>query len=117
MTVNAFLMSWNCTGVEAIVPITQYEDWDTVNAFEILQGNASNNSNPLNSILNSILLRARFNSQRYYEVYAIDCDECFTEDDWRFMWESDPQATAELVRAHGVHLYGQGMSSVRSVIL
>jgi hypothetical protein len=116
MTTNAFLMSWDCTGVEAIIPISQYEDWDTVNAFSVLEGKTPSPS-PLNSMINAILMRARFNAQRFYEVYAIDCDTCITEQDWRDMWDSSPQATAELVRARGVKLYGEPLGSQRAVIV
>ncbi len=116
MTTNAFLMSWDCTGVEAVIPITQYEDWDTVNAFSVLQGKNPTPS-PLNSIYNAILMRARFNAQRFYEVYAIDCDKCITEQDWRDMWAASPQATADLVRARGVKLYGEPLGSQRAVIV
>jgi hypothetical protein len=117
MTTNAFLMSWDCTGVEAIVPITQYEDWDTQCAFDVLQGLSPNKNNPLNSILNAILMRARFNSQRFYEVYAIDCDESVTEDTWRYMWDTNPQGTADLVRSRGIKLYGAGMGQQKAVIV
>jgi hypothetical protein len=117
MTVNAFLMSWDCTGVEAIIPITQYEDWDTQCAFELLQGNTPNKTNPLNSIYNSILLRARFNNQRFYEVYAVDCDPGITEQDWRDMWEASPQMCADMIRKRGVKLYGEGMGKQKTVIV
>ncbi len=36
MTTNAFIFSWDCNGVEAIVPITQYEDMDKRNLINIL---------------------------------------------------------------------------------
>ena len=108
MTVNAFLFSWDCTGVEAIVPITQYEDWDTANAFNVLEGKAKT-ANPLNSTINSILLRARANPQRFYEVYAVDCDDSITHSMWRTMWDTNPQQCADIIRERGVKLYGEPM--------
>jgi hypothetical protein len=98
MTKNAYLFSWDCTGVEAIIPITQYEDWDTVNAF-------------------AVLLRARFNSQRFYEVYAVDCDPGITEQDWRDMWAASPQMCADMIRKRGVCLYGKGIGQQQTVIV
>jgi hypothetical protein len=29
-TKNAFIFSWDMHGIESIIPITQYENWDTV---------------------------------------------------------------------------------------
>ena len=114
MTTNAFLFSWDIHGVEAIIPITQYEDWDTQNAFETLAGNAKT-PNPLNSTINAILMRARFNPQRFYEVYAVDCDPHMRESNWQYMWERDPQSCADMIRKRGVKLYGEPMpvNSVR----
>ena len=37
MTTNAYLISWDMTGLEAVVPITQYEQWDRDNTFRILK--------------------------------------------------------------------------------
>lgn len=108
MTTNAFLFSWDCTGVEAVIPITEYEDWDTANAFNVLEGKAKT-ANPLNSTVNAILMRARYNPQRFYEVYVVDCDEGITVGDWRDMWEINPQMCADIIRARGVKLYGEPM--------
>ena len=108
MTKNAYLFSWDCTGVEAVIPISQYEDWDTVNAFAVLEGKPTTPS-PLNSTVNAILMRARFNAQRFYEVYAVDCEEGIGEQDWRDMWEASPQMCADMIRKRGVKLYGEPM--------
>ena len=116
MTKNAYLFSWDCTGVDAIVPITQYEDWLTVNAFAVLEGKPTAPS-PLDSTLNAILLRARFNAQRFYEVYAVDCEQGISEQDWRDMWDTSPQQCADMIRLRGVCLYGKGMGSQQAVIV
>lgn len=108
MTTNAFLFSWDIHGVEAIVPISEYEDWDTVNAFDTLAGQQTR-ANPLGSILHSIIMRARFNPQRFYEVYAVDCDPHMRETDWRYMWQRDPQHCANIIRERGIKLYGEPM--------
>lgn len=104
MTVNAFIFSWDENGVESIVPITQYENWDASNTFRLLADQPVVR-NPLNSIMNTMLIRARVNSQRHYEIYAIDCDPSLDADFWREQWESAPQATADLVRKRGEKIY------------
>lgn len=106
MTTNAFLFSWDCTGVEAVIPITQYEDWDTANAFNVLEGKVKT-SNPLNQTISAILMRARANPQRFYEVYVVDCDPGISVKDWRDMWDASPQLCADMIRKRGVKLYGE----------
>jgi hypothetical protein len=104
MTKNAFIFSWDHLGIESIIPITQYETVDRENTMRILRDQQVVR-NPLNSIIQSLLLRARFNSQRHYEIYAIDCDPSLDEEFWKKQWEENPQATADLIRERGHKLY------------
>ena len=115
MTTNAYLISWDMTGLEAVIPITQYEQWDRDNTFRILKDEETAR-NPLNSIMQGMLLRARFNSQRCYEIYAIDCGDEISELDIRNMFEANPQASAELIRARGHQLYSDRLNRDRAVI-
>ena len=80
MTTNAYLFMWNCYGIEAIVPITQYEDQQKLDIWNILQEKPVGKS-PLDDILMSMEMRARFNPMRDYEIYAMDCSEGITEED------------------------------------
>lgn len=104
MTTNAFIFSWDIYGVEAIVPITKYENHDKENLMRILKEEATK-PNPLNNIIQALLMRARFNTQRHYEIYAIDCDSSLDEQFWRKQWEEHPQFTADLIRDKGLKLY------------
>lgn len=104
MTTNAFIFSWDQLGIESIVPITQYERIDRDNTMRILREEKTVRS-PLNSIIQMLLMRANFNSQRHYEIYAIDCDESLDEKFWKEQWEVDPQGTAELIRERGHKLH------------
>lgn len=104
MTTNAFIFSWDEMGIESIVPITEYENWDVHNTFRLLSDQPAVR-NPLNSIIQMMLLRARSNSQRHYEIYAIDCDLDLDEAFWRKQWDSEPQATADLIRQRGLKIY------------
>lgn len=105
MTTNAYIFSWNCHGVEAIVPISQYEHIDRDNTIRILSEKPVL-QNPMDGILRNLIMRARFNPQRHYEVYAVDCEsEEMDEAFWRDQWEQYPQETAELIRERGHKLY------------
>lgn len=104
MTVNAYIFSWDCHGIESIIPITQYEEWDKTNTMRILKGERQIR-NPLDDIVRNLLVRARYNSQRGYEIYAVDCDESMDETFWIKAWNENPQSTAQLIRDHGHKLY------------
>lgn len=115
MTTNAYVFMWDMYGVESIIPISQYEDWDKKNTWNILNDQPVER-NPINSIIQSLLLRARYNTQRHYEIYAIDCSAEMDEAFWRAQWEEYPQATADLIRERGHKLYSDRASKKGVVI-
>lgn len=94
---------WNAHGIESIVPITQYEDQHKLDIWNILQ-NKPTGKNPLNDILMSMEMRARFNTVRNYEIYAMDCEEGITQEDLFDFWDTSPQAAADLTRSKGVKI-------------
>lgn len=115
MTTNAFIFSWDQLGIEGIVPITQYEDWDKVQLMEVIKGNRREN-NPLDQIIKTMELRARFNPQRHYEIYAIDCDPELDEVFWKERWEAEPQWCADLVRKKGYKIYSDRATSEIKIV-
>lgn len=114
MTTNAFIFSWDQTGVEAIIPITKYEDHDKEAMWDILN-NREAKRNPLNSIIQQLILRARANQHRHYEIYSVDCAEGMTEESWRDAWTESPQECADLIRKRGQKLYSD-RTTVKQVI-
>jgi hypothetical protein len=112
MTTNAYLVYWCEEGLESIIPITQYEPLDAENTFRILN-NEEPVRNPLNTMIQHMLLRSRVNSQRHYELYAIDCDHSITKEDLEQMFKDTPQTAAELIRGRGHKLYGDRANTSR----
>jgi hypothetical protein len=104
MTKNAYIFSWDQLGIESIVPISQYEFNEQQNLIRILSEKPIVRS-PLDSIVQSLIMRARYNPQRHYEIYAVDCAEGMDEKFWREQWEEYPQETADLIRERGHKLY------------
>ena len=104
MTINSFIFSWTMNGIESIVPITQYEEFDKSNLFNMIAGKKVE-KNPIDSIVRNILLRARVNNHRHYEVYAVECAIDLDEKFWWKQWDEEPQYTAELIREKGHKLY------------
>ena len=82
MTKNAFIFAWDQLGIESIVPISKYEYHDQNNTMRLLREEPIIR-NPLNDIIQMLTLRARFNTHRHYEIYAIDCDPSMDEKFWQ----------------------------------
>ena len=103
MTINAYIFSWNMYGIEAIVPITQYEEYDHLKTIAKLKGEDIGD-NPLKQILFGLKIRARYNTHRNYEIYAIECEPNITEESLWEMWDKNPQGMANLAREKGINL-------------
>jgi hypothetical protein len=101
---NAFIFSWNIYGIESIIPIEEYRNHHKDQLINILKENKSK-KNPLDSIIRNLIFRARYNSQRNYEIYAVDCDDILDEKFWEEQWSSNFIETAEIIRNNGYKLY------------
>lgn len=110
MTTNAFIFSWDQLGIESIIPISQYENHDKENLIRLLK-DQKRVKNPLDSIIQQLIMRARFNPQRHYEIYAVDCDSSLDEEFWKQQWKEHPQFTAELIREKGHKIYSDRANS------
>jgi cytidylate kinase len=116
MTTNAYLVYWCEEGLESVVPITEYEHIDMENTFRVLNDREPVR-NPVNTIVQNMVLRAQFNSQRHYELYAIDCDSNITKQDLETMFNDTPQAAADLIRDRGHRLYSNRVERNRVKIV
>jgi hypothetical protein len=97
---NLFLVSWDCTGLEAVINVTDYEK-------ETTWATLKNEEPPakLSSMVNHLMLRARANSQRHYEIYTMQVAEGISDEDIRGMFDADPQGSADLIRDRGNQIY------------
>ena len=66
--------------------------------------------------LNHLMLRARYNSQRHYEIYQVEATEGITADDIRHMFEAAPQQAADTIRRLGHCYYSDRAKSDQVVI-
>jgi hypothetical protein len=115
-TQNAFIFSWDQHGIESIVPITEYEHHEKQNLIRMLKDEKPKR-NPLNTIVQSLILRAKFNSQRHYEIYAVDCHPDLDETFWLKQWKDYPQETAELIRDRGHKLYSDRRTQHQEILI
>lgn len=97
--VRYFLVSWDNLGIEFLQDITQYhpELWGQEQLLERLKS-GEKKEDELSKLVNMILLRARVNSQRHYEVYVFTAANSLTTDDIREYGENTPQDFANFVR-------------------
>lgn len=97
---DTFLVSWDCQGIEAVVNVTEYEK-------EQVWAELSNQDPParLQSVISHLMLRARANPQRHYEIYTMQVESGISEEDVREMFENDPQGSADLIRERGNQIY------------
>lgn len=111
---DIFLLSWDQEGLEACINAS---DLDRKRMWDILADRKDQGrGHDLNSIVQAITLRAKFNTQRHYEIYTILVDSTVTEQDLRDMFELDPQGSAELIRARGNKMYSDRRAKQKILI-
>jgi hypothetical protein len=100
-----FVAYWCCDGFEYIEDITKYspESWDLENAMSVLSG-GKEKANTLNQRLNAMTLRARYNSQRDYELYGFKTHNYISESDIKEWADRDPQSLVNWIRENGVSM-------------
>lgn len=95
-----YILSWDMYGLESIINITEIEH---NRVLDILSDNKTKSN--LAQSLNSLVLRAQFNPQRHYEIYAVTVNNDVTKQDLITMFKDTPQEMADLVRSRGHKLY------------
>ncbi len=121
-----FLLSWDMYGLESILDLTTLENLhkeeEQFRMLRILSdpeakdpGNRTGEA--LNRTVQSLLLRARVNSQRHYEVYTIQVDPSISEQQIKDMFADTPQQAADLVRERGNRLYSNRQDVAKVVIV
>ena len=107
---RAFAVMWDCNGLEAVAEI--YDP--ALKAWAIL-GNKTPPKENFN--IEHWKLRARFNPQRHYEIYAIGVEGSITQEDLAEMFKQDPQYAADLIRAKGEQLYSDRRSDKEKIAI
>jgi hypothetical protein len=105
-----FVVMWDCNGLEAVAEV--YDP--ALKAWAIL-GNKPVPKENFN--IEHWKLRARFNSQRHYEIYAIGVDGSIDREDLVEMFDQDPQSAADLIRARGEQLYSDRRSAKEKIAI
>ena len=108
---HQFLIMWCNEGLECCIDLTEDEQrrmWQQLKG-EPMSGSAIPNYNHL-------LLRARVNSQRHYEVYSVEATDGITAEDIKEMFEASPQTAADTIRRLGHCLHSDRATNDRVLI-
>ena len=101
-----FVAMWDMNGLECLLNVTQIEkehkQWEKENIFRILK-EQNTAVKPAHVPLDMMILRAKVNSQRHYEIYAFDSE--LSEQDIRETFEDSPQVMADAIRNVGYKFY------------
>jgi len=113
-----FVAMWDMTGLECLINVTQiekeHEDWEKENIFRILK-DQDKTLKPAHVPLEMMILRAKVNSQRHYEIYAFDSE--LSEQDIRETFEDSPQVIVDAIRNIGHKFYSDRADKKQQVIV
>ena len=96
MSICQYLVSWDMYGLEALINITTQEQ---ENVLSILKEEKIKYTNPIQYML----LRARVNSHRKYEIYVFDSE--LTTEEIVSLFKTSPQLMADSIRRIGHQMY------------
>ena len=121
---NLFIVSWDNTGLEACVDITEDRDrsdnFEQEKLFDIIRDPHKVPTNEylrrVNHMVGMMIVRAQANPQRHYEIYTVTSDSTVTAEDLRDLFESTPQAAADMIRERGTRLYSDRVNQKQIVI-
>lgn len=96
---HTILLVWDCLGLEYSADLTNFE--------KELMWSELKGEKPRVRIpgLDILILRARANPQRNYEIYTVQVEADVTLKDVQQMFRDTPQEIVDLVRARGHRLY------------
>lgn len=97
---------WDIYGLEALLDIgalkEEHEEWEKKKMMAILKEDQFHDIEPRYP-LPMMILRARVNTQRQYEIYEFSIDLDY--DSVKDMFKVDPQHIVDLIREHGYKVY------------
>ena len=105
---KTWVLSWDQEGLEGVV-LAYDPQW-------LMDSLATGKMPNINSVVTAMTLRARYNTHRHYEIYAINFDYEMTEEDIRNYFNENPQGFVDLIRERGHKMYSDRAKEDRIVI-
>ena len=109
---------WDCNGLECLFDVdpymNMYNEWEKKKVVSILKEEKIPEQPP--SIpLQMMILRARYNSQRAYEIYEFNSTLAYKE--LKDAFNDNPQPIVEWIRENGKKVYSDYVKQERKMIV
>jgi len=116
---NSFLVVWDMLGLESIFSINdamnEIENYEKDKVWKTFKGEGSIGKKPNPIPLQMLIMRARYNSQRSYEIYSFNTTMSMRE--VRKIFADDPQPIVEWIRENGNKIYSDYIKQERKMIV
>ena len=118
-SVRNFIAMWDNMGLECIFDVdaemAQRDAYNKNKVWKILKGEKVDEQYRPGIPLQNMILRAKANSQRHYEIYEFTTDG-IDMDDLKSMFEDSPQFLVNHIRKNGRKIYSDRFE-IKSVII
>ena len=112
-----YLAMWDNQGLECLYDVdlhmSNYNEWEKRNVVAILKEERTPDQ-PSGIPLQMMLLRARVNSQRAYEIYEFNSTMAY--DELKEAFNDNPQPVVEWIRENGKQVYSDHVKQNRKMI-
>lgn len=109
---------WDNTGLECLINVTKHEKeldiWEKKKMISVLKEESLLELKP-KIPLREMIIRARANNQRHYEIYGFT--STISEKDVRDMFKREPQFIVDWIRENGVKIYSDRVKTKDVVIV
>lgn len=106
---HRFIVMWCCEGLECVVDVTNLERQNIWNALK------DSPSPKFDVNLRHLIVRAKANPQRFYEIYAVTAQEGISRRDIEDMFQNDPQTAADTIRDLGYKIYSDRQTTQKVI--
>ena len=118
MMTKHYLAMWDSQGLECLFDVgfymNQYNEWEKQKVISILKEERTPDQ-PSGIPLQLMILRARANSQRVYEIYEFNSTMGYKE--LTKVFNDDPQPVVEWIRENGKKVYSDYVKQERKMIV
>lgn len=116
--VNHYLAMWDMLGLECIYDVSKAKDeidqWEKEAIWSTLKEQL-HTKRPKPIPLNMMIMRAKFNTQRSYEIYEFNSS--MSENELRKEFARDPQPLVDWIRNNGYKVYSDYEKHQRKMIV
>lgn len=113
-----YLAMWDCNGLESLHDVdyhmNRYNEWERQKVVAILKEERIP-ARPTGIPLQMLILRARANSQRAYEIYEFNSTVKY--DELKEAFNDNPQPIVEWIRDNGKKVYSDYVKQERKMIV